>query len=72
MKISVISFMVSSYNYRRVTTDFNPHPNKRMCVNCRHFVYNRFIKDYFCGKHKTPIAYFEVCGYFKFIWLKKL
>jgi hypothetical protein len=41
---------------------------KLLCLNCRKYVWNKFTKEGFCGKHKTPIEYYEACAYFKPTW----
>ena len=43
-----------------------------MCMNCNKYIWNKFTLSTFCGKHKTPVVYYEACAYFFPIWSKEI
>ena len=66
-------YCIERPRYRVVKQENYPqHKKQRMCVNCRHLIYNRLSKAEFCAHHMTPVNWFELCAYFNNTWYRKL
>lgn len=74
MKVEMkMFFSIEPKKYKVVKEElYKEHDGKRMCRNCRKFIYNRLTRGQFCAYHKTPVDWFECCAYFIPIWGKKL